>query len=121
MADAFPNLPLHPDVWQSFLFRFFGSDGSDALQCYMHLTADFGTFPGLSICQTAKLSGRLLPTDFQSSGSRVLRLVYFKGVVQILSRRGPDGQCRATTLPMAVYVLRPLTGAAKYAWGARAR
>ena len=37
VADAFPNLPLHPDVWQYCLFRFFGSAGSDALQCYVHL------------------------------------------------------------------------------------
>jgi hypothetical protein len=61
VADAFPNLPLHPDVWQYFLFRFFSSEGSDALQCYMHLPADFGA----SGC----------PGTFH--------LFYFKGVVQM--------------------------------------
>ena len=49
MADAFLNLPLHPNVWLLststfyfyfyFLFRFSGAAGSDALQCLMHLTA----------------------------------------------------------------------------------
>ena len=76
VADAFPNLPLHPDVWQYFLFRFFGSDGSDALQCYMHLTADFGA----SGC----------PGTFH--------LFYFKGVVQMARAE------MVLTLPMAVYV-----------------
>ena len=76
VADAFPNLPLHPDVWQYFLFRFFGSDGSDALQCYMHLTADFGA----SGC----------PGTFH--------LFYFKGVVQMARAE------MVLTLPIAVYV-----------------
>eukprot|EP00964_Phaeocystis_antarctica_P032876 scaffold18633_cov84-Phaeocystis_antarctica.AAC.1 len=47
VADAFLNLPLHPNVWHSCcsssssssLFRFSGAAGSDALQCLMHLTA----------------------------------------------------------------------------------
>ena len=76
MADAFPILPLHPDVWQYFLFRFFGSAGSDALSCYMHLTADFGA------CGT--------PGTFH--------LFYVLGVVQMARAE------QVLTLPMAVYV-----------------
>ena len=30
VADAFLNLPLHPDVWPFFFFRFFGAPDSDA-------------------------------------------------------------------------------------------
>ena len=76
VADAFPILPLHPDVWQYFLFRFFGSAGSDALSCYMHLTADFGA------CGT--------PGTFH--------LFYVLGVVQMARAE------QVLTLPMAVYV-----------------
>ena len=74
VADAFPNLPLHPDVWQYCLFRFFGSAGSDALQCYVHLMADFGAAgcPG------------------------TFHLFYVRGVVQMARAE------HVLTLPMAV-------------------
>ena len=33
VADAFPNLPLHPDVWPFFFFRFFGAPDSTRSTC----------------------------------------------------------------------------------------
>ena len=39
---AFPLLPLHPDLWPFFLFRFF-VDASDATHLLVHLFGDFGT------------------------------------------------------------------------------
>ena len=42
VADAFLNLPLHPDVWPFFFFRFFGAPDSDVEHLYLHTCADFG-------------------------------------------------------------------------------
>ena len=39
---AFPLLPLHPDLWPFFLFRFFASDSDSQLSLFVHLCADFG-------------------------------------------------------------------------------
>ena len=39
---AFPMLPLHPDLWPFFLFRFF-IDRSDSSHLLCHLFGDFGT------------------------------------------------------------------------------
>ena len=41
VEGAFTILPLHPDVWPFFMFRFF-SDSSAALQLFMHVCGDFG-------------------------------------------------------------------------------
>ena len=35
VADAFLNLPLHPDVWPFFFFRFFGAPDSDVEHFYL--------------------------------------------------------------------------------------
>lgn len=39
---AFPLLPLHPDLWPFFLFRFYASDADTQLSLFVHLCADFG-------------------------------------------------------------------------------
>ena len=52
VEDAFPMLPLHPDVWQFFMFRF-SAVAADSLETlYVHLFADFGTrgAPGTFKC-----------------------------------------------------------------------
>ena len=42
VEGAFTLLPLHPDVWAFFLFRFF-ADGSDfGMSLFMHICGDFG-------------------------------------------------------------------------------
>ena len=38
---AFPLLPLHPDLWPFFLFRFALGE-SESLSLFVHLCADFG-------------------------------------------------------------------------------
>jgi len=45
---AFPLLPLHPDVWPFFLFRFF-ADASNNMHLFVHVTGDFGAagMPGV--------------------------------------------------------------------------
>ena len=45
---AFPLLPLHPDVWPFFLFRFF-ADASNCMHLFVHVTGDFGAagMPGV--------------------------------------------------------------------------
>lgn len=46
---AFPLLPLHPDLWPFFMFRFFGANDSQALSLFVHLCGDFGAagMPGV--------------------------------------------------------------------------
>jgi hypothetical protein len=39
---AFPMLPLHPDVWPFFMFRFFADQSSNALTLFLHVCGDFG-------------------------------------------------------------------------------
>ena len=39
---AFPMLPLHPDLWPFFLFRFYATPDTDVLSLFMHVCADFG-------------------------------------------------------------------------------
>ena len=41
VADAFLNVPLHPNVWP-FFCRFFGAPDSDVEHFYLHTCADFG-------------------------------------------------------------------------------
>ena len=76
VADAFPNLPLHPDVWPFFFFRFFGAPDSDAEHLYLNTCADFGAAgtPG------------------------TFHLFYVRGVCQMARAE------QVLTLPMAVYV-----------------
>ena len=46
---AFPMLPLHPDLWPFFLFKFFASDSSNRLHLFAHVCGDFGAagMPGV--------------------------------------------------------------------------
>lgn len=46
---AFPLLPLHPDLWPFFLFRFFASNTDSHLSLFCHLCGDFGAagMPGV--------------------------------------------------------------------------
>lgn len=76
VADAFLNLPLHPDVWPFFFFRFFGAPDSDAEHLYLNTCADFGAAgtPG------------------------TFHLIYVRCVVQMARAE------QVLTLPMAVYV-----------------
>ena len=39
---AFPLLPLHPDLWPFFLFRFFTDNDAQSLSLSAHLCGDFG-------------------------------------------------------------------------------
>ena len=39
---AFTLLPLHPDVWPFFMFRFFADQSSEVLSLFMHICGDFG-------------------------------------------------------------------------------
>jgi hypothetical protein len=39
---AFPLLPLHPDLWPFFLFRFFTDNDAQSLSLFAHLCGDFG-------------------------------------------------------------------------------
>ena len=39
---AFPLLPLHPDVWPFFLFRFYADQTSTTLSLFLHVCGDFG-------------------------------------------------------------------------------
>ena len=73
---AFPLLPLHPDVWPFFMFRFFADGGSAALSLFMHICGDFGA------------AG--MPGTFK---------VFFVDVVVQMAR-----SLNVLTLPMAVYV-----------------
>ena len=41
--NAFPMLPIHPDLWRFFLFSFWASDTDEHETLFMHLTGDFGT------------------------------------------------------------------------------
>ena len=76
VADAFLNLPLHPDVWPFFFFRFFGAPDSDVEHLYLHTCADFGAAgtPG------------------------TFHLFYVRGVCAMARAE------QVLTLPMAVYV-----------------
>ena len=64
VADAFLNLPLHPNVWHSCssscsLFRFSGAAGSDVLQCLMHLLCSASLVrPGLRALSTSSMCVR---------------------------------------------------------------
>ena len=40
---AFPMLPLHPDVWPYFFFRFYANDVTKKQSLFLHLCGDFGT------------------------------------------------------------------------------
>ena len=76
---AFPLLPLHPDLWGFFLFRFFSnpSTGSDLTQhLYLHLCGDFGA------------AG--MPGAFK---------IFFVDVVCGMAR-----YCNVLILPMMIYV-----------------
>ena len=42
VKGAFPILPLHPDLWPFFLFRFFKNGNLQARHLYLHVFADFG-------------------------------------------------------------------------------
>ena len=73
---AFPMLPLHPDVWPFFLFRFFSDASSTDLTLYLHVCGDFGA------------AG--MPGTFK---------VFFADVVVGMAR-----SMRVLTLPMPIYV-----------------
>ena len=73
---AFPLLPLHPDVWPFFMFRFFADGSSPALSLFMHICGDFGA------------AG--MPGTFK---------VFFVDVVVQMAR-----SLHVLTLPMAIYV-----------------
>ena len=42
VKGAFPILPLHPDLWPFFLFRFYKDGNLQARHLYLHVFADFG-------------------------------------------------------------------------------
>ena len=46
---AFPMLPLHPDVWPYFFFRFYANDNTMIQSLFLHICGDFGTagMPGV--------------------------------------------------------------------------
>ena len=73
---AFPMLPLHPDVWPYFFFRFYANDATRTQSLFLHICGDFGT------------AG--MPGVFK---------VFFVDVVLNMARS--EGQL---TLPMPVYV-----------------
>ena len=73
---AFTLLPLHPDVWQYFMFRFFHSDDCDDQSLFMHVCGDFGA------------AG--MPGTFK---------IFFSDVVVGMAR-----SARVLTLPMPIYV-----------------
>jgi hypothetical protein len=73
---AFPLLPLHPDLWPFFLFRFFTNDDTQALSLFAHLCGDFGA------------AG--MPGTFK---------VFFVDVVVNMAR-----SAMILTLPMPIYV-----------------
>ena len=76
MDAAFPLLPLHPDLWPFFLFRFFTNDDTQALSLFAHLCGDFGA------------AG--MPGTFK---------VFFVDVVVNMAR-----SAMILTLPMPIYV-----------------
>ena len=41
--NAFPILPLHPDIWPFFLFSFWADDNDETESLFLHVTGDFGT------------------------------------------------------------------------------
>ena len=49
VADAFFNVPLHPNVWPLFFCRFFSAPDSVVEHFYLHTSADFGAagMPGI--------------------------------------------------------------------------
>ena len=49
VEQAFLLLPLHPDLWPFFLFRFFATDSSNHLSLFAHVCGDFGAagMPGV--------------------------------------------------------------------------
>jgi len=73
---AFTILPLHPDLWPFFLFRFFNSDESDDLTLYAHICGDFG-----------------------AAGMPGVFKIFFVDVVVNMARAA-----QVLTLPMPVYV-----------------
>ena len=42
VKGAFPILPIHPEVWPFFFFRFFKDGNLQARHLYLHIFADFG-------------------------------------------------------------------------------
>ena len=46
---AFPMMPLHPDIWPYFFFRFYANDATRTQGLFLHLCGDFGTagMPGV--------------------------------------------------------------------------
>ena len=74
--NAFPLLPLHPDIWPFFFFSFWADDAHTHESLFVHLTGDFGT--------------RGMPGTFK---------IFFVDVLVQMARS--EGVLR---LPMAVYV-----------------
>ena len=74
--NAFPMLPIHPDLWRFFLFSFWANDTDTHETLFMHLTGDFGT--------------RGMPGTFK---------IFFVDVVCQMARSE-----MVLTLPMAIYV-----------------
>ena len=73
---AFPLLPLHPDLWPFFLFRFYTDNDAKSLSLFAHLCGDFGA------------AG--MPGTFK---------IFFVDVVLNMARAA-----RVITLPLCVYV-----------------
>ena len=49
---AFPMLPLHPDVWPFFLFRFYAGPEDTEMSLFANIFGDFGAagMPGTILC-----------------------------------------------------------------------
>ena len=73
---AFTILPLHPELWPFFLFRFFDSDATKDLTLYAHVCGDFG-----------------------AAGMPGVFKIFFVDVVVNMARAA-----QVLTLPMPVYV-----------------
>ena len=76
VESAFLLLPLHPDLWPFFLFRFFDTLESSDLTLYAHVCGDFG-----------------------AAGMPGVFKIFFADVVVNMAR-----SLRVLTLPMAIYV-----------------
>ena len=76
VEDAFPMLPLHPDVWPYFMYRFYVDDTSDTEALFLNCMGDFGA------------AG--MPGTFK---------IFFADVVVGMARAA-----QVLTLPMPIYV-----------------
>ena len=74
--SAFLIIPLHPDLWPFFMFRFYASDTSRSMHLFMHVFGDFGA------------AG--MPGTFK---------VIMADVILGMAR-----SCMVLTLPMVIYV-----------------